>query len=68
MESNSVNLKGFKSTSSLSIRRESMVLFISFKGRIDEKAEPGNYTVNLDIIATGYKPLGISKTYIVNKE
>jgi hypothetical protein len=35
--------------------------------KIDENAEPGIYTVSLDIIATGYKPLGISKTYNVNK-
>jgi hypothetical protein len=39
----------------------------SYTWKIDENAEPGDYTVNLDIIATGYKPLGISKTYIVTK-
>ena len=39
----------------------------SYTWKRDENAEPGDYTVNLDIIATGYKPLGISKTYIVTK-
>jgi uncharacterized protein YfaS (alpha-2-macroglobulin family) len=39
----------------------------SYTWKIDENAEPGIYTVSLDIIATGYKPLGISKTYNVNK-
>jgi hypothetical protein len=39
----------------------------SYTWKINENAEPSIYTVNLDIIATGYKPLGISKTYIVTK-
>lgn len=33
--------------------------------KIDENAEPGTYTVSLDIIATGYKPLGKIEKFTV---
>lgn len=33
--------------------------------KIDENAEPGTYTVSLDIIVTGYKPLGKIEKFTV---
>ena len=37
----------------------------SYIWKIDENAEPGTYNVNLDIVATGYKPLGKTETFTV---
>ena len=37
----------------------------SYAWKIDENAEPGTYTVSLDIIATGYKPLGKIERFTV---
>jgi hypothetical protein len=37
----------------------------SYMWKIDENAEPGIYSVSLDIIVTGYKPLAKTKTFTV---
>lgn len=37
----------------------------SYSWKIDENAETGTYSVSLDIIATGYKPLAKTETFTV---
>lgn len=37
-----------------------------YSWKIDENAKPGTYRISLDIIATGYKPLAKTETFIVD--
>ena len=37
----------------------------SYIWKIDKNAEPGAYSISLDIIATGYKPLAKTETFTV---